>query len=666
MHSGLHSRRAAVLLPTLVFLTAMTLVAYTLYNRSLQTYKLSQRNEYLARARLVAISELEHIFFEIKTQVIGNGASPTNVASLLSGICDVPASPTVPGGIIVPTTERQPFAVTHRNAADGWRIKRSISYDTPASGFIPNTSKKGLSYYYTVKIQVYSTTSPMRVEVRVGRRMNISTSSVFQYNVFAQGDLEFAPGGTTTIDGDIAANGSVYIGARSGGTMQVNSYLRYLAGKNYSPGKLASGTLIAAPQFGASEAEQVSQLSEPENFVGGLDAESIALNYGVHYTTNANYSGLFGEISSNPTQDATAFQNEKKRATNNVYRSLIAPPPSAAYAASQQGSNGNSYQAEYPAVSSASALQSLTDDPSISALRAYNRAGLILTVNGDGSMTFTRGATSNTIDASSFNGVATNKTMYDMREQRNITVTEVDVGALKTKITANYPEFLDNANGLLYVYLANSNSSSPAAVRLVNAAATPGYEASKGFSVATNGGLYIKGNYNTVQSNGVYNPSMLMADAVTILSDTWSDAVVTQQTGDSSAQVAVKHDPSATINLPSRTANGANPSATTTVAAGILTGNITENSTGYIYSGGGQNLVRFLENWDQGTVEFKGAIGRLFESTHFIRPFIAPTDSPIYLVPGERRFTFNSALKDQRPPGAPDVRTFSRGTFFDW
>jgi hypothetical protein len=412
-------------------------------------------------------------------------------------------------------------------------------------------------------------------------------------------------------------------------------------------------------------------MGEPENLLGGLSAKDIASKYGINHTydaggfavSNPDYNALFGTITVSSTNTPDA--NQLAEAENRVYRAVITPPPSAIIAAN--------YQAEYPDVSSAPTLAGLSDDPGVAALRAYNRAGLILTVNADGTAAILKqnsdGSTTNV--TSDLSSAISSTTMYDLREAANVAITEIDVSILKTKLASGtYADF----NGLLYVYLGNLSTSQLAAVRLKNGDATPVSAGDHGFSVATNGGLYVKGNYNTTTTDGNpraadgsnINPAMLMADAVTVLSSNWSDPVVTAQTGDSTAVITAKHDPLQTI------ASRVAATGTTTVGAGILTGNITEDSSGgYIYSGGGHNLVRFLENWGASSVDFYGSIGRLFESTHFVHPFIKPTNpdgsaTGIYQVPAMRSYTFNESLKKKSPYGAPSATIYDRGTIFSW
>lgn len=627
------SQRGSVLITTLTFLTIIIVAVAGVFQLAMASYKLSQRNELRARARSVAESELEYLYYNFESLIVG-GSSATNVPSLFSGIADSGSTP---------TSSRTPFAVLHQQQIDGWVVRRSIEFEQTITGTIPGTTKTGTISYLTAKVEVdpgAGNSFANSVAVRVGRRFNNSTTSIFQYSIFFQGDLELAPSGITTITGDIAANGSIYMGASSGGTLTINNQVRTLAGYYFNtdstgastyrkPGtwNAATGTIVTtdtttlnAPLFGTSQASQVETMSSPENLLGGLDADAIA--------TARN--DLFG---------ATDTPANLAIAENNVYRSLIAPPPVSAAAA------------EYPVGTD---LTNTSDDASLNALRAYTRAGMIVTVNADGTITYTesRSGVNTTATAASYAGVVNTTTMYDQREGKTIAVTEIDVGALKTKLTAAFPLDVNGQptfNGLLYVNLKNSTASAPAAVRLTNAATTPNVETGSGFSVATNGGLYVKGNYNTtpytdpnthVNSN---NPAMLMGDAVTVLSSAWDDA-------NSAAAIS------------SRKAT----SGTTTINSGILTGNVPSSSS--VASGGAQNLVRFLEDWtdtsgNKGTVTFNGSLGRLFSSKYFTSAYQQP--GTIYTVPN-RNFTFNTALKTKRPPGSPTITAFSRGSFFVW
>jgi hypothetical protein len=289
--------------------------------------------------------------------------------------------------------------------------------------------------------------------------------------------------------------------------------------------------------------------------------------------------------------------------------------------------------------------------------------------------------------------------MYDLREGKNVAIADINVGNLTQAITAlasNFPA--GTFNGVLYVYMADSSSDHPAAVRLDNGAQTPGYDSLQGFTVATNGGIYVRGDYNTVTNNnqllmnpdgtentshGDVNPAALMADQITILSSGWDDKVVTPELSGITdpTMIANMHNPEYTSGTDSSytgTPRVVPGNTHATIAAGLLTGNTTDN--GAVYSGGGENLVRFLEDWNFGgngdTVNFWGSFGQLFQSTVFNGQWHSPyeTDSSgnstnsafIYNYPGSRFYSFNSSLKSKPPPCSPNTTLYSRGMVFTW
>jgi hypothetical protein len=669
---------------------------------SLSNNKLSQRNEHRARARVVAESELELLYHAFSTKVTdGIGVTLIGDSLFIEGICD---------NADIPTTLRTPFLQLHGqdNAGAGWRVYRSFVYDTTIGtifGTIPGTRKTGQYSYYDAKIIVrppasspFASNDPSTgadiyalhpendpMAVRIGRRMTTSTTSIFQYNVFYQGDLEMAPGGNTILDGDIASNGSAYLAASANGSLTIKGQVRYLLGTAtdptyfnkdagnlhtdfnhtlYKPGTYHDeGNVLGDPTFPLFDAAtydyatnsantQVETMTEKENLLGGADAADIA----------KRNPALFG-----PSDTASNLAT----AINNVYRSVLSPPPD------------KSTAAEYPDVAD---LSTQADDVSISALRLYNRAannnGLIITIGSSGAIesitkdgtVISSGAALTLWDEINTKVVSSPGAIYDWRENKNIATTQVDITKLRTALDTYYPTF----NGILYVNLKNSTAANPAALRLINGETTPHPNfdptssdpvksdpaSSAGFSVATNGGLYVKGNYNIAPIVGAsgtsyINPAMLMGDAVTVLSQNWDDA----------------HAPDPLANrlatAPDTAFNGTTMQRTMVVAAGILTGGTPSSSMHP--SGGAQNLVRYLENWKQtvGTtdckVQFYGSMGSLFDS----RYLTSPIDSnggvgTVYSAPSTRTFTFNSTLKLRSPQGTPTITAFSRGNYFLW
>ena len=626
--------RAIVLIVALALLFVVAGIAASLLNLALSSYKLTLRNEFRARAQAVAESELEYLFFRFKTECL-SGISADNAAAELTSICDNDE---------VPTSLFTPFLAQH--AAQNWRIKRSLVTDrNPLQGNLPGTTKTGQFTYVNARIEVLPPAGSAygdSLNVRIGRRFINSTSTIFQYSIFYEGTLEITPGGNTRIEGDIAANGHVYLGVLSGRTLEIANKIRYLGDRRfnrdalgsviyYNPDSTTPAVTLSAPTFLTSELSQVETMDAPENLLGGLDADATA----------ESRPDLFG-----PTglADPTVW-NDTNRATaaNNVYRSTIVPPPSA--------SNSN----EYP-----NATSSTGDDPAIEATRAYNRADVIVTINSSGTISVRK--RNGTDLTASFSGtgkaITTNADVRDQREAKDVKMTNVDIELLKTALAANVPDF----NGLIYFNLTGASSTNPAAIRLKNAEVLPNISGT-GFSVATNGGIYVQGNYNTKLSQAtpeipaipatILTPaiplvpaqpavagkvsSMLMGDALTVLSPGWSDT-------------------NAAGALSTRIATGA-----VTVNAGLLTGNVASTATRS--SGGAQNLIRFLEDWTGVGVTFHGSIGRLFQSRHFASAF--PGAGSVYMPPS-RIFSFDQGLAQSPPPGSLSTTSYSRGNFFVW
>jgi len=671
LHPRSHAQRG-IILPTVIFIILLSLAAGAILELAMSSYRLSKRNELRARARVIAESELEVFYYKFRESLIMGTAKRAT---------DLPAQFAALGNAYVwdngvrPVTAGTPYLKIYKDSdaldttnleKDDWVVRRSIVSSVSLTGIIPDTHKTGIFSFLTVRILVEpGPSSPFygKVSVKIGRRISYATASLFQYNIFFQGDMEFAPGGNTLIEGDIAANGSIYMGAVSGGTLTVSGYTSYLSGSVFNstmdtpavttyrkPGTLAPNgttvtadtTTLRAPVFTTSESAQVSSMTEAENLLGGQDASAIA-------TRNPELFGALDRVTGNPTDAAL----------NNVYRALIAPPPSAM--ATALGSSTDTLLSEYPAATN---LSTTTDDGSIAALRAYNRAGLIITVNGTGALASIKDG-DGTSYLADIKAAVTFSSLFDQREGKRVAITNIDVGVLKTALETAVPRF----NGLLYVLLANSSASAPAAVRLSNAAITPGVNTTShtasGFTVATNGGLYVKGDYNTTTTAGTsaitntytgkINPTLLMADSITVLSSAWKDANSTEL-GTASTS---------TSNITNRVAT----SGQTTINSAILTGNtaadsILEGDATATASGGGQNLIRYMEDWNGKNVTLRGSIGRLFDSRHFKSTFQQPGNA--YRIPGLRTFAFNEGLKTDHVPGQPLITYYSRGDFFNW
>jgi hypothetical protein len=239
--------------------------------------------------------------------------------------------------------------------------------------------------------------------------------------------------------------------------------------------------------------------------------------------------------------------------------------------------------------------------------------------------------------------------IQDNREQSTMTVTTVNVGSLVNSYNTGK---LSGLNGsVIYVSTASVSPSKPA-VKLVNGTVLPG----NGLTVASNDPIYIQGDYNTGGASPPsdsgdptkpqvdnYNgtgqpyprpPSLVIGDAVTILSNAWNDS-------------------SSFNSLSSRVASN------TTVNTAIVSG-IVPTSNGN-YSGGAENFPRFLESWTNKTFTYYGSMVELFQSQTANGKWVYGNN--IYEAPN-RQWYFDTNFRTKPPPGSLMVYTYAKGRWF--
>ena len=163
------------------------------------------------------------------------------------------------------------------------------------------------------------------------------------------------------------------------------------------------------------------------------------------------------------------------------------------------------------------------------------------------------------------------------------------------------------------------------AVRLINAHTLPG----TGLTVATPEPLYVLGDFNLNSA-----PACLASDAFTVLSGSWVDAY-------SGTNVAYRVARNTTIN------------------AALITGTV-PTAPG-VYSGGVENAIRLLEDWNGKTLTFKGSITVLYHSQFAY----APWGGQNVYVPPVRAWSYDPKFRDSTttPPGMPAARAIFRT---DW
>jgi len=210
-------------------------------------------------------------------------------------------------------------------------------------------------------------------------------------------------------------------------------------------------------------------------------------------------------------------------------------------------------------------------------------------------------------------GIATPITFYDAREGQ--TVYSIDLNVDKLNSSAYFP-----SHGVIYSSYTY-NSTNVHALRLTEAE-----ELSGPLTIASDNPIYTLGDYNTVDKQ----PASIITDALTILSNDWDDS-------------------KSTWSRDSRKASQ------TTVNASYMTGNT--ESAGGDYSGGFENLPRFLENWSGIEFKWRGSAVDLWYARQSTGDW-----GGSYYTPPNRNWAFDPDLLDvdKLPPGTPLVNVVMR------
>jgi hypothetical protein len=671
--------QGSALLASLIVIVILTFAAAGVLDYSLTTYRNSVRQAILDQAKEIADSEMEYLYYSWKTTLLsGSAVASTSCLNPATGLPNSPASPLVTAGICSTATTDYVTPFSSNVATQGWEVSRMVNFDPisgtadgSAQGLIQGTLETGHNYYfsaYTVASIVNPILGP--IQYHSGRHFVYSSTSLFQFAVFYQGNLEIAAGGNMTINGPVSTNASAYLGSQPGYTLTIADTVYYFQDFNGAPDPLTGETdrlegsgaltdpvynpnpLAAPPTDQATQrSDQVVKLLSQTSFIGGVDVANDIATYPTAYT--------------NPLGAVDP---------NEVYRAVIAPPP----------------------VDGTGTL--IPEDPVVAASRMYNRAGLLITINQptSGPLTVDVGNASNpsaytAIFSSVINQIVptTRALATDKREEANgttnIELSTVDIGklndALNTILPAN-PTIQAAYNGLVYVYDSSNNTAlglpnNLNGILISNATNTPNFNDPSGnplgFSIASNNGVFVQGDYNTVQitvgSTVMPNPSAIMGDAVTAVSQAWSPA-------ESSQPIAGRQAVQSSATAGDIGSGGVNQpwggtSGGMTINAAILTGNTPSTST--TNSGGAQNLVRMEEDWwdPNLTLNLNGSLGQLFVSDFFRGDYVGNAVVPaisdrVYIQPTTRNMTYDTNFKQHSPNSTPTTTSFTRGDFFFW
>jgi hypothetical protein len=489
-------------------------------------------------------------------------------------------------------------------------MPKGTPYASPSSQLIPppaygpNTWQYSFYYLAAVDVNVPALgTNSGTVTAKVRRVFEKRFDNPWTYGIFYNDDLELQPTSPLTMNGPIHSNGNLYIGTSNFTAQSSVGYTgSYVNG--YSPNDTSSHAgSISAPTFVANLPPTQEGAYMPFGWNLNLDSS----------TSNNNDS--YHEIIERPVSGTDPLANVRYY-NQPGYRIVLNDP--------NNGGNNTVQQ-----VSSNGTITNISG----SALNAW------LGNNGQGS--------SSTI-------LQQNQPLYDAREGAAVKVTNFNVNKLLSTLGSNNSG-ISGWTGLVYVADGSVGTSASVVVdgqtysttrrgiRLMNGTNLP----TGGLTIVSEDPVYIQGNYNTggndpPSNSGTYTdpdktgytrvPAAVVADAVSILSQGWND------------------------NNSDRAISSRNASNNTTINAAIVGGIVP--SSGGNYSGGGENFIRFLEDWSNKTFCYYGSMVELYSSAQATAPWNG--NGTVFKSPVTSRWYYDDATFSNTlgPPGALQIAAY--------
>lgn len=589
-----------ILIVALILIFVISGFVATALNVTNNTSRFTDRSGDYAAAQAAAEGAVEYAYGAWKARILA-GDRPLTTAEANAAL----TAPSFPGVTYASMAESGPLRL---EALDEYGAPMPSASDYPksvATDLVSYPGWRGFTYNYLVRAKMRQSNGVYNFRAGVKRNFQYSAVPIFQSMYFFEHDLSIYHAAPMIVSGLIHSNSNIHLTAMTGNPLTIQdrvSYAGTYASKADPPhvstwsGYAPSADL--SPTFPNGESNQVKQVSRIEPI--GTDPASV-----------------LNTADTNPNNDSL--------------RELIEPPNT-----------------------------SYVDPPEIAQRRLYNKAGIVININGSTvTVTSQNGTALNPARVTDLkNAVTSRSTIYDQREGKNVDVATLDISKVVTALTIGGVTGFNNTLYINDTTPSTSGNTEPKAVRLTKGGVLP----QNGLTIASENPVYVQGDYNTgtttspslVPSNSSGNPSntdsptvsgytrkpaAVIADAVMLLSNNWNDS-------------------NANKSLTSRQASH------TTYNMAILAGFMPSGyqppvGAQYGYSGGAINYPRFLEDWSGESCTYFGSMVELFQS----KTFTGEWDTGVIYRPPDRRFNFDTNFTTTPPPGSLNASSWSRGSW---
>jgi hypothetical protein len=495
------------------------------------------------------------------------------------------------------------------------------------SSTIPAVGESGsnLTYFYKATATINMPDRGQNVTLNACQIFEQQYQNPWQWAIFYVDPLEIHPGAPFTIDGWVQTNSSLWTA---------------MSNLNFG-GQVTYGTTWNIG-FMANDGDHGGDVPASPSWPAGLPPQEG--------TPTANPFGL----------NTSIFNTTDSNPNNNGYYELIqVPNPSYSDPLSTERYFDNAGVKVLLNTVGSSTVATVYDNstqPTVTA--GVNVLGTTIgtityTPSGTGGST-TTAATSgnngyqNALLQTMSSALTFNQSLQDERQGATIGLTQLDVSKVTSSLTSGtLSGYGSNFNQVIYITDQSASASNQRAIQLINGATLP----TNGLTIASDNPVYIQGDYNTgvnppsdsgnpaqpTAAGYTRQPASVVADAVDILSNAWTNA---ESTNSESSRVA----------------------SDTTVNAAIMAGIVPTGSNGNNYSGGAENFPRFLENWSGHNFTYYGSMVELFSSQQATGVW---GQSNVY-DPPNRQWHFDTNFQSHPPPGSIMEVTYLKGQWYQY
>jgi hypothetical protein len=554
----------------------------------------AQRNRTIAKAVEIGDGSLELAFASWR-KICANQTTPTDPLSSTSFTALPTPSPgnfpLLPSLSVTTTAATTPPA----NSITNFQVQPVDPLLSPLpSGTLPSKSTGPgtgtFSYFYLASADVTVPAIKGTITAKVRRVFEQRVTSPWNWAIMFNDNLELSPSSNLTLNGWVHTNGSLYTASDK---LTVTDRLSYVSDWNiaWAPGDTFHTTSAATAP------------TTPSDYPPGHEQAYVPFGW----------------------DPQTLINTTDTNTNNDSYRELIERPAS--------GTDPWSTTRYYNQAALVINVGPNPSSPGNDMITSIIFQGVTYTSQPNGNGTDRRAAW----DAAQAT-VSPNHVIQDNREG-SVRVTDFDMTQFMNTYTSSTTK---GWNGIVYISDTSGSASNKRAIRLKNAAKVP----SGGVTFASENPVYIQGDFNSGRTGSTEppsntgdptdstvsgytsRPSLIAADAVTLMSNAWNDSNASQ-------------------NLVGPGSGSPRTASNTTVNAAIIAGIVPTNADGLgSYSGGAENFVRMMEDWTNKTFTYYGSMIELFKSAQATERW--GKDNTYY--PAALKWYFDSSLTTSSPP----------------